>query len=69
MVAVPTLRHLILATDAWLRRGVLRVEQPFHELGQIFTGAGEMGFDMSIFRTDNRPIRRSSRSAPSDSSS
>ncbi len=47
-----TLRHLILATDAWLRGGVLRVEQPFHELGQIFTGAGEMGFDMSIFRTD-----------------
>ena len=47
-----TLRHLVLATDAWLRGGILRVEQPFHELGQIFTGAGEMGFDMSIFRAD-----------------
>ncbi|MAT04049.1 MAG: hypothetical protein CL424_03280 [Acidimicrobiaceae bacterium] len=47
-----TLRHLVLATDAWLRGGILRIEQPFHELGQIFTGAAEMGFDMSIFRTD-----------------
>lgn len=47
-----TLRHLVLATDAWLRGGIQRVEQPFHELGQIFTGAGEMGFDTSIFRTD-----------------
>ncbi|MFT4218544.1 MAG: DinB family protein [Micropruina sp.] len=45
-----TLRHLILATDTWLRGGILRVEQPFHEIGQIFTGAAEMGFDMSIFR-------------------
>ena len=47
-----TLRHLVLATDAWLRGGILRIEQPFHELGQIFTGAAAMGFDMSIFRTD-----------------
>ena len=47
-----TLRHLVLATDAWLRGGILRIEQPFHELGQIFDGAGEMGFDMSIFRTE-----------------
>src|SRR4051794_16217916 len=47
-----TLRHLILATDAWLRGAVLRIEQPFHEIGQIFTSAEEMGFDMSIFRTD-----------------
>ena len=47
-----TLRHLILATDAWLRGGILRIEQPFHEIGQIFTGAAEMGFDMSIFRED-----------------
>jgi hypothetical protein len=47
-----TLRHLILATDAWLRGGILRMEQPFHEIGEIFSGAAEMGFDMSIFRTD-----------------
>jgi len=47
-----TLRHLILATDAWLRGGILREQQPFHEIGQIFTRAGDMGFDMSIFRSD-----------------
>jgi hypothetical protein len=47
-----TLRHLVLATDAWLRGGILQVQQPFHEAGQIFTGAAEMGFDMSIFRAD-----------------
>ena len=47
-----TLRHLVLATDAWLRGGILGEQQPFHEIGQIFTGAAEMGFDMSIFRTD-----------------
>ncbi|WP_193605920.1 DinB family protein [Nocardioides dongkuii] len=47
-----TLRHLVLATDAWLRGGILRVQQPFHEIGQIFTGADQMGFDMSVFRAD-----------------
>jgi len=47
-----TLRHLVLATDAWLRGGILRMEQPFHEIGLIFSGAAEMGFDMSIFRAD-----------------
>ena len=47
-----TLRHLILATDAWLGGAILRIEQPFHEIGQIFTGAANMGFDMSIFRED-----------------
>lgn len=47
-----TLRHLILATDAWLRGAIWRTPQPFHEIGQIFTGAAEMGFDMSIFRAE-----------------
>lgn len=47
-----TLRHLVLATDAWLRGAILRISQPFHEIGQIFTGAAAMGFDMSIFRVD-----------------
>ena len=47
-----TLRHLILATDAWLRGGIQQIQQPFHEIGQIFTGAEGMGFDVSIFRVD-----------------
>ena len=32
--------------------GSSRIQQPFHEIGQIFTGADEMGFDMSVFRMD-----------------
>jgi hypothetical protein len=47
-----TLRHLVLATDAWLRGAILQVAQPFHEIGQIFTGAEEMGFDVSVFRVE-----------------
>ncbi|WP_112244996.1 DinB family protein [Kribbella monticola] len=44
-----TLRHLVLATDAWLGRSVLELEQPFHPLG---LGSGdEDGLDMSIFVT------------------
>ncbi|ACQ80331.1 pentapeptide repeat-containing protein [Beutenbergia cavernae DSM 12333] len=34
-----TLRHLVLATDMWLRRGILGVEQPFHPLGQVDAGS------------------------------
>lgn len=51
-----TLRHLVLATDAWLRGGIMAMEQPFHEIGLIFTGAAEMGFDMSIFRADTPAV-------------
>ncbi len=40
-----------MATDAWLRGGILGIEQPFHEIGQIFSSAPDMGFDMSVFRT------------------
>jgi hypothetical protein len=47
-----TLRHLVLATDTWLRGAISGIEQPFHEIGLVFSGAGEMGFDMSIFRPD-----------------
>ncbi|GAA1331095.1 DinB family protein [Brachybacterium rhamnosum] len=47
-----TLRHLILATDAWLGGGILGEEQPFHEIGLLFTGASEMGVGTSMFRAD-----------------
>ena len=50
-----TLRHLVLATDAWLRGAILGVEQPFHPIGQPF-GEYEMdGFDMSIFTPGTPP--------------
>ena len=47
-----TLRHLVMATDAWLGRSVLELEQPFHPLGQIFDGADDVGFDMSLLTTE-----------------
>ena len=28
-----TLRHLVLATDVWLGRAILQIEQPFHPIG------------------------------------
>jgi hypothetical protein len=46
-----TLRHLVLATDAWLGRAILEIEQPFHPIGQTGAGAEDDGLDMSIFRT------------------
>ncbi|HET8660937.1 MAG TPA: DinB family protein [Micromonosporaceae bacterium] len=46
-----TLRHLVLATDAWLGRAVLEIEQPFHPIGQAGAGAEDDGLDMSIFTT------------------
>jgi hypothetical protein len=46
-----TLRHLVLATDAWLGRAILEFEQPFHPVGQAGAGAEDDGLDMSIFTT------------------
>src|SRR5215469_1856154 len=46
-----TLRHLVLATDMWLGRAILSIEQPFHPIGLTDTGTEEDGFDMSIFMT------------------
>lgn len=47
-----TLRHLVLATDVWLRRAILGVEQPFHPLGLAGPEAAEDGVDMSLFATE-----------------
>jgi hypothetical protein len=44
-----TLRHLVLATDAWLGRAVLEIEEPFHPIGQAGPGAEDDGLDMSTF--------------------
>lgn len=29
-----TLRHLVMATDTWLRKAILEIEQPYHPIGQ-----------------------------------
>jgi hypothetical protein len=44
-----TLRHLVHATDMWLGRGIMELEQPFHPLG-LMDGGG--GFDMSVSTTN-----------------
>ncbi len=44
-----TLRHLVLATDMWLGRAILEIEQPFHPLGLKDTDSES--FDMSVFAT------------------
>jgi hypothetical protein len=47
-----TLRHLVLATDMWLGRGILRTAQPFHPLGLRDAGTeADGGLDRSIFTT------------------
>src|SRR5215475_1603710 len=46
-----TLRHLVMATDTWLGRAILGIEQPYHSLGQPDSSAAGDGLDMSIFTT------------------
>ena len=46
-----TLRHLVMATDAWLGGSILGIEQPFHAIGQPNAEYETDGNDMSIFTT------------------
>ena len=55
-----TLRHLVLATDTWLGRAILGVEQPFHPLGQPYAEYEMDGFDMSIFTASTPRTRKCS---------
>lgn len=47
-----TLRHLVMATDVWLRRAIFELDQPFHPIGLAYFGADDDGLDPSIFTTD-----------------
>ncbi len=42
-----TLRHLVLATDMWLRKAILEIEQPFHPIGQLDTHTEQDGVEIS----------------------
>ncbi|MEO7752431.1 MAG: DinB family protein [Terracoccus sp.] len=44
-----TLRHLVMATDVWLRRAVLEVEQPYHPVGLPNAEYATDGHDPSAF--------------------
>jgi hypothetical protein len=46
-----TLRHLVLATDMWLGKGILEREQPFHPLGIGDASMADEGWNMSVFTT------------------
>ncbi|HYJ66735.1 MAG TPA: DinB family protein [Nocardioidaceae bacterium] len=46
-----TLRHLVLATDMWLGRAILGIEQPFHPIGQTDSSLEDDAFDGSVFTT------------------
>ena len=46
-----TLRHLVFATDMWLGRAILEIEQPFHPIGELDAGAESDGLDRSAFTT------------------
>jgi hypothetical protein len=50
-----TLRHLVLATDMWLGRAILGIEQPFHPIGLRPPSTEDDGLDMSIFATATPP--------------
>ena len=43
---VQTVRHLVLATDMWLRKAILELDKPFHAIGKGF-GAPDDGLDPS----------------------
>ncbi len=46
-----TLRHLVMATDTWLRGAILGLDRPYHPLGQPNVEFGSDGHDLSVFTT------------------
>jgi hypothetical protein len=50
-----TVRHLVFATDVWLRRAVLRVADPYHPLGQPDGGSAREDVDLTFFATGTPP--------------
>jgi hypothetical protein len=47
-----TLRHLVMATDVWLRQTILGVDQPYHPIGQPFAEYAADGYDTSVFAVE-----------------
>ena len=45
-----TLRHLVMATDKWLRGAVLGIDKPYHPAGEPNVEYGTDGLDMSVFQ-------------------
>jgi hypothetical protein len=51
-----TVRHQVMAIDTWLRGAVLRVEQPYHRLGQPNFEYASDGHDPAVFTSDTPPF-------------
>ncbi|NHT19656.1 DinB family protein [Cellulomonas sp. IC4_254] len=49
-----TVRHLVMATDTWLRGAVLGVERPYHPVGQPNVEYAADGHDPAVF-SDTEP--------------
>ncbi len=56
-----TLRHLVMATDVWLGRAILGIEQPFHPVGQPNVEYETDGNDMSVFAAGTSVVCRGAR--------
>ena len=46
-----TLRHLVMATDTWLGRAILELDQPYHPIGQPHAEYATDGYDLAVFST------------------
>jgi hypothetical protein len=44
-----TLRHLVMATDTWLGKAILKLDKPYHPIGLPYSGYSDDGHDMSVF--------------------
>ena len=44
-----TVRHLVMATDTWLRGAILRIDEPYHPIGQPNVEYATDGHDPSVF--------------------
>lgn len=47
-----TLRHLVMATDTWLGRAILQLEQPYHPVGLPNDDGDSAAYDSSVFSTE-----------------
>lgn len=50
-----TLRHLVMATDTWLRKAILEIDQPYHRIGQPNVEYATDGYDESVFTMATPP--------------
>lgn len=50
-----TLRHLVMATDTWLRRAILEAERPYHPIGQPNVEYEADGNDPTVFAAGTPP--------------